>query len=52
MSRSEQMKQANAVQAGLSGVAKDIYLKGIAGLSQCKDVAKKGNGGRGYVIKS
>jgi hypothetical protein len=49
-SKSEQMKIANANRAGLSGVARDVYLRGIARLSKAQEVADKGNNGKGYVV--
>lgn len=48
MFRSEEMKVRNANKAKLSPAARAIYLRGLARLSKCEEVAKSGNGGRGF----
>jgi len=52
MNKSEVMKEANANKAKLTGVAREVYLRGIARLSKAVEVAEKGNNGRGYVFKA
>jgi len=52
INKSEVMKENNANKAKLTGVAREVYLRGIARLSKAVEVAEKGNKGRGYVIKS
>lgn len=52
MSKSEAMKEANANKAKLSGTAREVYLRGIARLSKAVEVAEKGNGGRGYELRT
>jgi len=47
---SETMKEANANKAKLSSTARTIYLRGLARLSKCEEVAKSGNGGRGFKV--
>ena len=49
-SKSQIMKKANADKAKLKGVARDVYLNGVARLSKCEEVARKGNKGKGYIV--
>ena len=53
MMKLEQRKKSklwNAEKKKLKGLARDIYLLGIASLSRCEEVAQKGNSGRGYKL--
>ena len=43
-------KIANAEQARLKGVARQVYLDGFASLKNCEKVAQNGNQGRGFYI--
>ena len=49
----EQRKKSklwNAEKKKVKGLARDIYLLGIASLSKCEEVAQKGNSGRIYKL--
>ena len=48
--KSEEMKIAAANKAKLQGLAREVYLRGFARLSKAKDVAERGNGGKGFVL--
>ena len=50
MFKSESMKVRNADRAKLSPAARAIYLRGLARLSKCEEVAKSGNSGRGFEV--
>ena len=52
MFKSEMMKTRNADRAKLSPAARAIYLRGLASLTKCEEVAKSGNGGRGFEVPS
>ena len=45
------MKLENAEKHKLKGVSRIIYLEGIARLSKCDDVARKGNQGKGFHLR-
>ena len=46
------MKLGNAERQKLRGIPRLIYLQGIARLSKCEDVARKGNQGKGYYLQN
>lgn len=46
------MKLENAEKHKLRGVPRLIYLQGIARLSKCEDVARKGNQGKGFYLQN
>ena len=50
MSKQDDMKQANAKQAGLSPKATQAYLQGLAGLKSAENFVSKGNKGKGYRL--
>ena len=43
-------KLVNADKKKLTGMAREVYLQGFAGLSNCEDVAARGNEGRGFKV--
>tara|TARA_B100000949_G_C14202229_1_gene416498 strand:+ start:320 stop:565 length:246 start_codon:yes stop_codon:yes gene_type:complete len=45
------MKLENAEKQKLRGIPRLIYLQGIARLSKCEDVARKGNQGKGFYLQ-
>lgn len=45
------MKLENAEKQKLRGLPRLIYLQGIARLSKCEDVARKGNQGNGFHLR-
>lgn len=51
MNKSLEMKTQNAKKASLSQVAREIYLRGLASLSKCEEVATKGNDGQGFFLR-
>ena len=46
------MKLENAEKQKLRGIPRLIYLQGIARLSKCEDVARKGNQGKGFYLQN
>tara|TARA_B100000749_G_scaffold120232_1_gene92065 strand:+ start:45 stop:293 length:249 start_codon:yes stop_codon:yes gene_type:complete len=46
------MKLLNAEKHKLRGIPRLIYLQGIARLSKCEDVARKGNQGKGFYLQN
>ena len=46
------MKLQNAERQKLRGIPRLIYLQGIARLSKCEDVARKGNQGKGFYLQN
>ena len=46
------MKLENAEKQKLRGLHLLIYLQGIARLSKCEDVARKGNQGKGFYLQN
>ena len=46
------MKLGNAEKHKLRGIPRLIYLQGIARLSKCEDVARKGNQGKGFYLQN
>ena len=46
------MKLENAEKQKLRGLPRLIYLQGIARLSKCEDVARKGNQGKGFYLQN
>lgn len=48
--QSQRMKENNARKAKLRGVAYELYMSGLAGLSNAQDVADKGRRGRGFKL--
>ena len=48
--RSLEMKTANADKAGLRGVEREIYLRGVARLKNVGRVSMMANGGQGWKI--
>ena len=48
--RSLEMKSVNADKAGLRGVEREIYLRGVARLKNVGKVAMMANGGSGWKI--
>ncbi len=50
--KSQAKKEANADRLRLGHPAREIYLRGIARLGKCEEVASKGNGGRGFILPS
>jgi hypothetical protein len=48
--RSLEMKTVNADKAGLRGVEREIYLRGVARLKNVGRVAMMANGGQGWKI--
>ena len=46
------MKLLNAEKHKLKGIPRLIYLQGIARLSKCEDVARKGNQGKGFYLQN
>ena len=46
------MKLENAEKHKLRGIPRLIYLQGIASLSKCEDVARKGNQGKGFYLQN
>ena len=49
---SQRMKLLNAEKHKLKGIPRLIYLQGIARLSKCEDVARKGNQGKGFYLQN
>ena len=46
------MKLVNSEKNKLRGIPRLIYLQGIARLSKCEDVARKGNQGKGFYLQN
>ena len=48
---SQRMKLLNAEKHKLKGIPRLIYLQGIARLSKCEEVERKGNEGKGFHLR-
>ena len=51
MIKSQDKKVANADKFKLTATGRAIYLRGLACVSKCEEVAKSGNKGRGFTVK-
>ena len=49
--KSQKMKTENANRKKLDGIAREIYLAGLAGLKNAEKVAESGNNGSGFSLR-